>query len=146
MTPAKVAELLARSGALIHPATRDQWGLAVNEAMASGLPVIVSTGAGCCRDLVVDGVNGFTFDPLDTGLLADIMRRVTSEDAERMLFGRASRERISDWSPETFAHGLAEAIRIALRNPPRFRIAAQLVLTLLRVVARRPQSFHAVRE
>lgn len=40
----------------------ETWGLAVNEAMASGRPVIVSTGCGCAQDLVVDGQTGWKFE------------------------------------------------------------------------------------
>ena len=46
------------------PAPSEQWGLVVNEAMASGLPVLVSKRCGCAADLVREGVNGFVFRPL----------------------------------------------------------------------------------
>lgn len=39
----------------------ETWGLAVNEAMAGGKPVIVSDTCGCAEDLVQRGVNGFIF-------------------------------------------------------------------------------------
>jgi glycosyltransferase involved in cell wall biosynthesis len=47
----------------VHASTTEQWGLVVNEAMAAGLPVLVSDRCGCAPDLVEVGVNGFTFDP-----------------------------------------------------------------------------------
>src|SRR5262249_59830905 len=51
------------ASAFVHTSTTEQWGLVVNEAMAAGLPVLVSERCGCGPDLVREGVNGFTFDP-----------------------------------------------------------------------------------
>src|ERR1035441_2045622 len=53
------------ASAFIHASTTEQWGLVVNEAMASGLPVLVSNRCGCATDLVQEGSNGFTFEPVD---------------------------------------------------------------------------------
>jgi glycosyltransferase involved in cell wall biosynthesis len=39
----------------------ETWGLAVNEAMASNRPVIVSNRVGCFKDLVINGKNGYVF-------------------------------------------------------------------------------------
>lgn len=46
---------------LILPSDSEPWGLVVNEALASGLPVICSDTCGCTSDLILEGVNGFTF-------------------------------------------------------------------------------------
>lgn len=46
---------------LVHPAHKDTWGLVVNEAMATGLPIVVSRETGCVADLVCEGENGYTF-------------------------------------------------------------------------------------
>jgi 1,2-diacylglycerol 3-alpha-glucosyltransferase len=56
----------------IHASTTEQWGLVVNEAMAAGLPVLVSNRCGCARDLVRDGFNGFAFDPGDVAQMATL--------------------------------------------------------------------------
>ena len=40
--------------AFVHASTTEQWGLVVNEAMAAGLPVLVSDRCGCAPDLVED--------------------------------------------------------------------------------------------
>jgi 1,2-diacylglycerol 3-alpha-glucosyltransferase len=49
----------AHAGAFVHASTKEQWGLVVNEAMACGLPVVVSERCGCAPDLVVNGETGF---------------------------------------------------------------------------------------
>jgi glycosyltransferase involved in cell wall biosynthesis len=66
------------ASAFIHVSTTEQWGLVVNEAMASGLPVLVSNRCGCAPDLVKDGVNGFTFDPYNIEEMANTMMQVWS--------------------------------------------------------------------
>src|SRR5206468_3929765 len=48
----------------VLPSVSEPWGLVVNEAMASGLPVLVSDRCGSA-ELVQNGNNGFVFDPLD---------------------------------------------------------------------------------
>ncbi len=45
----------------------ETWGLAVNEAMASSRPVIVSNKVGCAADLVSEGANGYLFNYNDKG-------------------------------------------------------------------------------
>ena len=71
------------ASAFVHASTTEQWGLVVNEAMASGLPVLVSNRCGCARDLVQEGVNGFTFDPYDVEQLAQLMVKISAFEVVR---------------------------------------------------------------
>jgi glycosyltransferase involved in cell wall biosynthesis len=97
----------------IHASTTEQWGLVVNEAMASGLPVLVSNHCGCAADLVKEGENGFTFDPNDEQQIAGLMEKV-SEDREGCgAMGVRSREIIANWSPSRFVEGLSAAVSVA---------------------------------
>lgn len=60
--------------ALILPSdTYEVWGLVVNEAMFSGLPVIVSNICGCSLDLVKESRNGYIINPLQ---IADIVEKI----------------------------------------------------------------------
>ena len=70
----------------------EQWGLVVNEAMASGLPVLVSKACGCTSDLVQEGINGFTFDPYDVDGLARFMVRISSGEVDLQAMGEASQQ------------------------------------------------------
>ncbi len=98
------------AGAFIHASTTEQWGLVVNEAMASGLPVLVSNRCGCAADLVQEGVNGFTFDPYGIEEMAHAMLNISAFQNVRLsAFGDASRAIISGWGPERFAEGLKAA-------------------------------------
>jgi glycosyltransferase involved in cell wall biosynthesis len=104
------------ASAFVHPPTTDQWGLVVNEAMAAGLPVLVSTGAGAAEDLVENGINGLTFDPLAPAAIADAMRRISGPDVNLKAMGRRSSEIIASWAPERFAAGLWEAVCAGARS------------------------------
>ncbi|MEI9973822.1 MAG: glycosyltransferase [Ignavibacteriota bacterium] len=89
---------------LVLPSTREPWGLVVNEAMASGLPVVVSNRCGSAEDLVEHGANGLVFDPSQASALTDVLHRVGSLKRERLEeMGRRSREIIARYSPEIFA-------------------------------------------
>lgn len=70
----QIPKYLAVSNVFILPSISETWGLVVNEAMAAGLPVLVSEKCGCYPDLVKDGVNGFGFDPYDEFALSHLMQ------------------------------------------------------------------------
>jgi glycosyltransferase involved in cell wall biosynthesis len=120
------------AGAFVHASTTEQWGLVVNEAMASSLPVLVSNRCGCAVDLVQEGVNGFTFDPGDPEQLANLMLRISDFRFPISDFGAASRRIISDWGPERFATGLKKTVEEAMKTkPPPFRILDSIILNAL---------------
>jgi 1,2-diacylglycerol 3-alpha-glucosyltransferase len=97
----------------IHPSIQEQWGLTVNEAMAAGLPVLISRTCGCVPDLVQEGINGFTFDPTDPSKLAELMSKVTQDDVRLASMGAASQAMIQQYAPEVFASNLVLAMRTA---------------------------------
>ena len=106
------------AGAFIHAPHQEQWGLVVNEAMAAGLPVLVSRTCGCASDLVCEGVNGFTFAPGDTAGLAQLMERMSHGGPDVDAMGAVARDRIQSWGPERFADGLWGAVQVALSHAP----------------------------
>lgn len=121
--------------AFIHASTSEQWGLVVNEAMASGLPVLVSERCGCAPDLVKNGVNGFTFDPYDVKEMTGCMLEVSHGKHDLVAMGQASRDMIRDWSPVTFAENMLKAVQAAI-DAPRPK-AGWLDRALLYALARR---------
>jgi len=100
----------------LHSARKDTWGLVVNEAMASGLPVLVSNRCGCVADLVVEGENGYTFSPDNPTELAELMLRMSSSDVDLETMGESSRRRIRYWGLERFAGALEDALRVAMQR------------------------------
>jgi glycosyltransferase involved in cell wall biosynthesis len=119
----------ALANAFVHASTSEQWGLVVNEAIASGLPVIVSERCGCAPELVQD--NGFTFDPMDEHELASLLLKMaTLSIDERSRLGHASYTIAANFSPEHFAKGLEEATQLAFSQP---RHASLLGRTLIKL-------------
>jgi len=103
----------ALAKALVHPSTTEQWGLVVNEAVASGLPVIVSNRCGCVPELVQD--NGFTFDATDEHELASRLLEMASLSYHDLKqFGEASSRIAERFGPELFGEGLEQAASVAM--------------------------------
>lgn len=102
-----------RASVFIHPSYKDTWGLVVNEAMASGLPVLVSNQSGCRSDLICEGENGFSFEPGDVTALADLMVKMSSDQMNLKAMGISSLNRIKEWGLKRFAEGLYGAFQAA---------------------------------
>ena len=98
----------------IHASLQEQWGLVVNEAMAAGLPILVSNRCGCFKELVNEGINGFGFDPENKMQLVDLMLKVSQRKFKLDEMGNAALEYIRKFSPDYFAEGLMQAINYAL--------------------------------
>jgi glycosyltransferase involved in cell wall biosynthesis len=102
-----------------HVATSEQWGLVVNEAAASGLPLVVSRPTGAAA-LVHEARNGFLVDPDNRAEVSQALDRLMGASREsREEMGKESRRIVDDWGPRRFAQGLKEACEHALRQPPR---------------------------
>ena len=109
--------LYAFAGCFVLPSTSEPWGLVVNEAMASGLPVIVSSRCGCKDDLVEEGSNGFIFDPGKPSELAGTLMRVSEISAsERKRMGQKSRDIVAAYSPEHWAREVQRLVSIVRRE------------------------------
>jgi 1,2-diacylglycerol 3-alpha-glucosyltransferase len=103
----------ALANAFVHASTTEQWGLVVNEAIASGLPVIVSERCGCVPE-VVQG-NGFTFDPTNEHeLTARLLEMASLSDEERKRLGDNSHRIAANFAPERFGEGLERAASVAM--------------------------------
>jgi 1,2-diacylglycerol 3-alpha-glucosyltransferase len=104
------------ANAFVHASITEQWGLVVNEAIASSLPVIVSNRCGCVPELVQD--NGFTFDPTNERDLASRFFEIISlSDGERQRLGDASRRIAANFGPEGFGEGLERVAKMAIELP-----------------------------
>jgi glycosyltransferase involved in cell wall biosynthesis len=104
-----LAGLYALAEALVLPTHSDTWGLVVNEAMACGLPIIVSSVAGCSSDLVDDGWNGYVVPPRDAERLSAAIDFLLRRPELKQRMTGHSQERIRDYSPDACADGLAAA-------------------------------------
>ncbi|MBC8095551.1 MAG: glycosyltransferase family 4 protein, partial [Akkermansiaceae bacterium] len=128
----------ALAEAFILPSLYEEWGLVVNEAMASGLPVIVSERAGCAEDLLEKGFpenatftsisvrraglrskirrNGFVFDPHSPEELSRVLGLLSSVAELRIAMGRASRVIVEKFSCENFGRNAWLAAQAAIEK------------------------------
>ena len=99
----------------VLPSRHEPWGLIVNEAMASGCPVIVSTDVGCHADLITDGIEGCVFPVGDIPALTQALHQVFSSPQTPAIMGEAARRRISTWTYEEDVQGLRRALATTTR-------------------------------
>jgi glycosyltransferase involved in cell wall biosynthesis len=103
------ADVYGRMSVLVHPSLSDGFAYVVAEAMACGVPVIVTSKTGA-SDLVVDGKNGFVVPPGDAGAIAERLRFM-AEDRERVRrMGMAARDAVAGLTLERFRAQLLEPV------------------------------------
>jgi glycosyltransferase involved in cell wall biosynthesis len=100
----------------VLPSRHEPWGLIVNEAMASGCPVIVSSDVGCQADLITDGIEGCVYPVGDISALAQALRRVFSSYDSAATMGEYAQRRISAWTYEEDVRGLRRALAAVTRT------------------------------
>ncbi len=111
-----LATWLAHASAFVHPSLMEPWGLVVNEAAATALPLLVSDRAGCAGTLVPRGEpsTGRRFDPRDESAIASALAWMARlPDADRRAMGDRAARVVADWGPERFAQGTIEALAMA---------------------------------
>ena len=88
----------------------ETWGLAVNEAMCFGLPVIISDIVGCGPDLVKNNINGLIFPLGDIKRLAQCLVDLVENSQKRKSFGVKSLEIIKNYTFEKDIEGILTAL------------------------------------
>lgn len=102
----------AAADCLVLPSDAGEtWGLVVNEAMACGLPAIVSDRVGCREDLVVEGETGFSFPFGNVPALAEKMRAIASVPTLASRMGGCARSLVARYSVGNAADGVVRAMR-----------------------------------
>jgi glycosyltransferase involved in cell wall biosynthesis len=78
---AQVFRTMGESLCLILPSIEEQFGFVVIEALALGLPVLVSSNAGAVDELIDNGVNGWIVDPYRPAALIAAMALLDRDEA-----------------------------------------------------------------
>jgi glycosyltransferase involved in cell wall biosynthesis len=89
----------------------ETWGLVANEAMNYALPLLISDEVGCTPDLILEGVNGFTFpcgDIIELGKKLDYLCKIDILELKKM--GSESLKIIQDYSIDKALEGFKLAI------------------------------------
>lgn len=93
--PEEIYKYYYASDIFVLPTYDDPWGLVVNEAMACGLPIIVSRAAGCSLNLIKN--NGYVIPENDVNKLCDAITKLMDPNV-RNNCSKKSKELIKDWS------------------------------------------------
>jgi glycosyltransferase involved in cell wall biosynthesis len=97
----------------------EPWGVAVNEAAACGLPLVLSDRVGAAFDLLEDGRNGARVPVDDPGAAAEAIRALAADPARRAAAGAASRALVQGWGYGPSVENLvATSRRVAGRQRP----------------------------
>jgi 1,2-diacylglycerol 3-alpha-glucosyltransferase len=116
----ELPQYYAFASCFVLPSRREPWGLVTNEAMACGLPVILSQRCGCVEDLLYEPENGFSFDPDAPDELAATLFAMSRLDAEdRADMGLRSQEIIARFSPQAWAKEIAKIVEAQALHPSK---------------------------
>ncbi|TRZ88388.1 MAG: glycosyltransferase [Methanosarcinales archaeon] len=109
--PNNLPDLMGEAAAFVLPSRKEPWGVVVQEAAASGLPIICSKASGAGVHLVQDGYNGFVVENGNTDHLAEKMIQLHSLSAEQLtLWGERSHELSRQFTPQRWAETLISGI------------------------------------
>ncbi|MGH9142495.1 MAG: glycosyltransferase [Vicinamibacterales bacterium] len=96
----------------------ETWGLVVNEALATGLPCVVSNAVGCAPDLIRDGETGYVYPLDDIEALAMTLAKVRHRKAEGHDWGPACRALVATYSFDSMTAGVVRAARSVMPRSP----------------------------
>jgi glycosyltransferase involved in cell wall biosynthesis len=159
LNQSRIAEAYAAADCLVLPSDRrETWGLVANEAMATGLPCIVSDECGCAPDLVGDAT-GATFHTGDVDDLGRAMRAVAARLEKGHAYDGACRARVAEFGFAQASEGLAKAcavVRASRVETPSPRIVAwcghfvrpggmaRITFEIVRVIVEKGGSVHCL--
>lgn len=110
---------LQQANLFILPSRWDGWGLVVNEALAAGLPVVVSNACGAA-DLIASGRNGFIFASQNVADLGRCLRQFLEQPANWPTLQANAQTLGQALSTEVAAHYLLDCLEhLALLRPER---------------------------
>jgi glycosyltransferase involved in cell wall biosynthesis len=109
-----IGHVYEASDVFVMPTFADVISVAVLEAIRFAKPVIGSKHGGFAGYVVLDGVNGFLFDPANAAELAEYMRAFIDDPMLVSSMGSQSAERFAGLSHERSARQLAQVLRSRL--------------------------------
>lgn len=121
----------AAADALLVPSAWESWGLIVNEALASGVPCVVTRQVACAPDLIVEGVTGHVVEVSDVEAMAARLDDLRTAQRRGHDFAPACRRQV-----ETCSFAAATAgLRTLCQRVVRRRIPSTVSSAPVRVVA-----------
>jgi len=118
LNQAEITAAYAVADCLVLPSDHGEtWGLVVNEAMACGLPALVSDKVGSAVDLVSPGQTGDVFRCGDVSALSELMSRYAAQPILLEQMGARARDRVcADFNFERVVAGVMVALHSVTRE------------------------------
>jgi glycosyltransferase involved in cell wall biosynthesis len=121
---ARIAELFRGVDWFFFPSLADEWGVAVQESMAAGVPVLGSRLSQAVEELVIDGETGWSFDPYRTDDIRMAIDKAWSAPPGTIAgMRRRAREKAMTLTPEWVVGNILLALETAVAErgrPSRF--------------------------
>ncbi len=89
----------------------ETWGLAVNEAMATGRAILISNKVGCAANLITEGANGYVFEVGNSKRMAENLRLLLFDKENLIRMGEASKNIIKNYSFEIQAQNMINTLK-----------------------------------
>ena len=109
----RIAEVYAAADVFALLSSWEPWAVVVNEAAASGLPLVLSDQVGAAPDLLVDGDNGALVKVGDVQAAAAALRQFALDPVARLAAGARSREIVQGWGYEPSVASFVATVREA---------------------------------
>lgn len=123
--PDNIPALMSGAAAFVLPSRKEPWGVVIQEAAASGLPLICSSACGAAVHLLQDQYNGFSFDTGDVSCLAGRMVQMhTLKPAKREELGRRSHDLSRQFTPERWAQTLMQGMARLKKDAVQYETVA----------------------
>lgn len=125
---------LFNSDALILPSFAESWGLVVNEAMAAGLPVLLSTKVNAATSLLQDGENGYIFDAHKVDEIGGkILKFINLDAVSKQAMSDKSLQIIGEMDYENMGSSLVKFLNnVAGNHPKKATLPGSLFMNLWR--------------
>jgi glycosyltransferase involved in cell wall biosynthesis len=101
------------SDVFVFPSLSDPWGMVLNEAASSGLPIITS-GEPAASETLVSDKNGWKFEKGDVAGLRDCLKNILLPEGELIKRGVESQKKAFEHSPEKCVSSIVRAINHTL--------------------------------
>lgn len=106
-----IARLFSLSNAFILPSLLEGWGMVVNEAMAAGLPILLSDKINAGHTLLRNNVNGYSFDPNEETTITDvILKYIKLSEPDKLKMSLAALSTIEKYDFDYLGEQLLAAI------------------------------------
>jgi glycosyltransferase involved in cell wall biosynthesis len=116
LTGDRVAEAYVAADVFALLSAHEPWGVVVNEAAATGLPLVLSDRVGAAADLLRVGQNGLLVPYGDVSAAAEALARLAGDPELRRSYGDRSRELAWSWGYEPSIENFVEACREAIAS------------------------------